>query len=178
MRSLCVVASLVTISAVTGAAQRLTPALLRAEAAGPPTFSTAVQVAPEPGIHQPLLPAVGLGLLGWGAGALAGRAIQGDCIELYCEFEGIFYGGAAGGGLGLAVGAHLGNQRGGSFLLDIVASGVVWGAGYALLRSFADKGDGAGVALTAIVLPPTQLAVTVLVERATGRARARRSPAP
>jgi len=140
--------------------------------------SAYVQVAPEPGIHSPLLGAAGLGLLGWGLGALTGRAIQGDCIKEFCELEGIFYGGAAGGGLGLAVGAHLGNRRRGNVLLNLVVSGAVWAAGYAAMRSFTRNGAGAGVLLTAIVLPPTQLTATVLVERATGRSRARRAEAP
>jgi len=43
------------------------------------------------------------------------------------------------------------------------------------MRSFADGSDGTGVVLTAILLPPTQLLATVLVERASGRARAGRS---
>jgi hypothetical protein len=136
-----------------------------------------VQVA-EPGFQSPLLAAAGLGLVGWGIGALAGHAIQGDCVEEFCEFEGIFYGGAAGGGLGLAVGAHLGNRRRGSFPLDFLASGAMWGVGYALMRSFADKGDDSGVTLTAIVLPPAQLLATVLVERASGRSRGGRAQAP
>ena len=138
--------------------------------------SAPVQVPAEPGIHSPLLAAAGLGALGWGAGALAGHFAQGDCYEDFCELEGIFYGGAAGGGLGLALGAHLGNRRRGNFLLDVAASGAIWGAGYGLIRSFASRDDGVGVALTAILLPPTQLLTTVLVERASGRARAGRSP--
>ena len=135
-------------------------------------------VASEPNIGSPLLAAAGLGLLGWGVGAVAGHAIQGDCFEEYCGLEGIFYGGAAGGGMGLAVGAHLGNRRRGSFPLDVLTSGAVWGVGYALMSSFANDGDGAGVVLTAIMLPPTQLVATVLVERATGHSRAGRLQAP
>jgi len=46
------------------------------------------------------------------------------------------------------------------------------------MSSFANDGDGAGVVLTAIMLPPTQLVATVLVERATGRSRAGRLQAP
>ena len=171
MRSLFLAACLVAGWAAPVTAQRLTSAILRAQSANLPATYSATQVASEPGLHQPLLAAAGLGLLGWGIGALTGHVIQGDCFEEFCEFEGIFYGGAAGGGLGLAIGAHLGNRRRGSFLLDVVASGAVWGAGYALLRSFAESGDGDGVLLTAIVLPPTQLVATVLVERATGRSR-------
>ena len=104
--------------------------------------------------------------------------IQGDCFEEYCGLEGFFYGGVAGVGMGLAVGANLGNRRRGSFPLDVLTSGTVWGVGYALMSSFANDGDGAGVVLTAIMLPPTQLVATVLVERATGRSRAGRLQAP
>ena len=45
-----------------------------------------------------------------------------------------------------------------------------------MMRSFVANDDGNGLALTAILLPPTQLLATVLVERASGRARAGRSP--
>src|SRR5213080_2926597 len=95
--------------------------------------SAPVQVPAEPGIHSPLLAAAGLGVLGWGAGALAGHFAQGDCYEDFCELEGIFYGGAAGGGLGLALGAHLGNRRRGNFPLDVLTSGAGGGVGYALM---------------------------------------------
>ena len=116
--------------------------------------SAPVQVPAEPGIHSPLLAAAGLGVLGWGAGALAGHLVQGDCFEDFCDFEGIFYGGAAGGGLGLALGAHLGNRRRGNFLLDVAASGAVWGVGYGLIRSFASRDDGVGVALAVPLVVP------------------------
>ena len=168
----------------------LTLVLLAARALSqqlPPTFavvhdgiarvvSAPVQAPAEPGVHSPLLAAAGLGVLGWGVGALAVHSMHGDCFGEFCDFEGIFYGGAAGGGLGLALGAHLGNRRRGNFLLDLAASGVVWGAGYAMMRSFVANDDGNGLALTAILLPPTQLLATVLVERASGRARAGRAP--
>lgn len=136
------------------------------------------QVAPEPGFGSPFFAAAGLGVLGWGVGALAGYAIQNDCQIENCQLEGIFYGGAAGGGLGLALGANLGNRRRGNLALDLLASAAVWAVGYAAMSSYAERDDGAGIMLTAIVLPPTQLLTTVLVERVTGRARARRSGAP
>jgi hypothetical protein len=46
------------------------------------------------------------------------------------------------------------------------------------MHSFANNSDDAGLVLTAIVLPPTQLVATVLVERASGRSRAGRPQAP
>jgi len=178
MRSLALSGLLVALAAGRAVSQRLPAPLPSARthvAHGP---AIPAQVTPEPGIHSPLLTAAGLGLLGWGVGALTGHAVQGNCFEEFCEFEGIFYGGAAGGGLGLAVGAHLGNHRRGSFALDVLTSGAVWGLGYALMSSFADNGDDAGVVLTAIALPPTQLVATVLVERASGRSRPGRPQVP
>ena len=178
MRSLALSGLLVALVAGRAVSQRLPTPFPSPRNHDSPGAAIPTQVAPEPDIHSPLLAAAGLGLLGWGVGALTARVVQGDCFEEFCEFEGIFYGGAAGGGLGLAVGAHLGNRRRGNFPLDVLTSGAVWGVGYALMRSFADNGDGGGVLLTAIVLPPTQLVATVLVERATGRSRAGRPQAP
>ncbi|PYP22331.1 MAG: hypothetical protein DMD55_19535 [Gemmatimonadetes bacterium] len=179
MRALVLSGLLVTLVAGRMVSQRLPPPLFpSARTHDLPGAAIRARVASEPNIGSPLLAAAGLGLLGWGVGAVAGHAIQGDCFEEYCGLEGIFYGGAAGGGMGLAVGAHLGNRRRGSFPLDVLTSGAVWGVGYALMSSFANDGDGAGVVLTAIMLPPTQLVATVLVERATGRSRAGRLQAP
>ena len=170
MRALVLSGLLVTLVAGRMVSQRLPPPLFPSAR----THAFPVWLDELRGAWQ----AAGLGLLGWGVGAVAGHAIQGDCFEEYCGLEGIFYGGAAGGGMGLAVGAHLGNRRRGSFPLDVLTSGAVWGVGYALMSSFANDGDGAGVVLTAIMLPPTQLVATVLVERATGHSRAGRLQAP
>jgi hypothetical protein len=169
---------LVSLVAGNAVSQRLPTPFPSARTHGLHGGAIPAQDASEPSLGSPMLAAAGLGLLGWGVGALAGHAIQGDCFEEYCGLEGAFYGGAAGGGMGLAVGAHLGNHRRGSFPLDVLTSGAVWGVGYALMSSFANKGDGAGVLITAIALPPTQLLATVLVERAIGRSRASRSQAP
>ncbi len=116
---------------------------------------------------------VGLGLLGWLAGALVGAAIESDCREDYCQLEGIFFGGAAGGTAGMALGVHLGNGRRGNFALDLLAAAAVWGAGIGL--ALAAEDEGAVAVLVAI--PIVQLGVTVAVERATGRSRARRREA-
>ena len=180
MRSLAVAGLLLTLAVGVGVGQRMPAPFPSYRPDGSPGAPAALQVAPEPGIESPLLAAAGLGLLGWGIGAVTGNAIQGGGCSFVesCDIGGIFYGGAAGGGLGLAVGAHLGNRRRGSFVLDVVASGALWVAGYAAFRSFEDAGDYDGAVLTLIVLPPTQLLATVLVERATGRARARRVQAP
>jgi hypothetical protein len=178
MRALVLSGLLVTLAAGRTVSQRLPTPFLSARTHHLPGAGIPAHVESQPSIGSPLLAAAGLGLLGWGVGALAGHVIQGDCFDDYCDVEGAFYGGDAGGGLGLAVGAHLGNRRRGSFPLDLLTSGAVWGVGYALMSSFADDGDAAGVLLTAIVLPPTQLLATVLVERATGHSRAGRPEAP
>ena len=180
MRSLAVAGLLIALAVGVGVGQRMPAPLVSYRSDGSPRAPAAFQVAPEPGIGSPLLAAAGLGLLGWGVGALTGGAIQGGSCSFVesCDLGGIFYGGAAGGGLGLAVGAHLGNRRRGSFVLDLLASGAVWGAGYAAFSSFEDKGDYDSAVLTLLVLPPTQLLATVLVERLTGQARARRVQAP
>ena len=178
VRSLALSGLVVALAAGRAVSQRLPTPLPSARTHHSLRAAIPAQVAPEPGIHSPLLAAAGLGLLGWGVGALTGYAVQHDCFGEFCGFEGIFYGGAAGGGLGVAVGAHLGNRRRGSFALDVLTSGAVWGLGYAVMHSFANNSDDAGLVLTAIVLPPTQLVATVLVERARGRSRAGRPQAP
>ncbi len=178
LRSLALGGILVTLAVGRVVSQRLPPPLPSAFTNGLPGTAAPVQVAPEPGIGSPIGAAMGLGLLGWGAGALAGHVIQGHCYEEFCGWEGIFYGGAAGGGLGVALGAHLGNRKRGNFALDVLTSGAVWALGYALMRSSVNNNDPVGLGITAIALPPTQLIATVLVERATGRSRDGEPPAP
>jgi hypothetical protein len=137
------------------------------------------EIAPEPGIHSPLLAAAGLGVLGVGVGVLAGVAIGNDCGS-WCTLGTTFLGAGVGGGIGLAVGAHLGNRSRGNLGLDLAASGVVWGVGLAAMlipTAPADSGGGARWPIL-LALPVAQLVATVLVERATGRARARRAPEP
>jgi len=169
MRELALLCVLVTLAVGRVVSQRLPAPFSSAVTNGFPGTATPVQVAPDPGSGSTVGAAVGLGLLGWGAGALAGHLIQGHCYEDFCGWEGVFYGGAAGGGLGLALGAHLGNGRRGNFALDLLTSGAVWGLGYLTMRSCIKNSDAVGLVVTAITLPPTQLAATVLVERATSR---------
>src|SRR2546426_8448869 len=155
MRALVLSGLLVTLAAGRTVSQRLPTPFPSARTHHLAGAAIPAQLESEPSMVSPLLAAAGLGLLGWGVGALAGHAIQGDCFEEYCELEGAFYGGAAGGGMGLAVGAHLGNRRRGSFPLDVLTSGAVWGVGYAPMRSFVDDGGGAGGGVTGLPLPPT-----------------------
>jgi len=143
-----------------------------------PSALVAQQVAPEPRLHSPVLAAAGLGILGWGIGAVGTVLVTPPCDTQHCVFEAIFYGGAAGGGLGLAAGAHLGNRRRGKVLLDLATSGAVWGVAYLVMRSFSEAENYGAMVATAIILPPVQLAATVAVERATGRARARAAGVP
>jgi hypothetical protein len=169
MRKLTLLCVLVTLVVGRAVSQRLTPPFSPAVTNGFHGAASPVQVESDPGSGSTLGAAVGLGLLGWGAGALAGRLIQGHCVEEFCGWEGVFYGGAAGGGLGIALGAHLGNGRRGNFALDLLTSGAVWGLGYLTMRSCIKNSDAVGLVVTAITLPPTQVAATVLVERATSR---------
>src|SRR5947199_5203711 len=136
MRALVLSALLVTLASGSIPRQRPPAPLFPS----PPTHvlpgaAIPARVVSEPSVGSPLLAAAGLGLLGWGVGAVAGHAIQGDCFDEYCGLEGIFYGGAAGGGMGLAVGAHLGNRRRGSFPLDVLTSGAGGGGGSAVVSS-------------------------------------------
>lgn len=178
IRSLSLCALLVTLPVARVVSQRLPPQLPSTLSYGFRSTATPVQVGSEPSGGSTLVAALGLGALGWGVGALAGHVIQGHCYEEFCAWKGIFYGGAAGGGLGLAVGAHLGNRRRGNFALDVLTSGAVWGLGYAMMRSSIKNNDGLGLGITAIALPPTQLVATVLVERATGHSPAEAPAAP
>src|SRR2546421_8600247 len=155
MRFLALSGLLVALSAGRAVSQRLPTPLASARTQHSLGAAIPAQVSPEPGIPSPLLAAAGLGLLGWGVGALTGYAVKGDCFEEFCGFEEIFYGGAAGGGLGVAVGAHLGNRRRGSFALDLLTSRAVWGLGYAVMRSVAHNSGGAGPVLPGTVVPPT-----------------------
>ena len=133
----------------------------------------AAQRAPEPSFARPLFTAAGLGALGWGLGALAGREIEASCTGSHCRGEAVLLGGAAGGGVGLALGANWGNRRRGSLPLDLITSAVVWGAGVALIAKFYRDENWTAGAATGIALPVAQLFATVVVERATGRARDR-----
>jgi hypothetical protein len=161
------------------AGQRLAPAFQSTSTDAPRSGSVRSPVAPPASVGgSSVLAAAGLGLLGWGVGALAGNAIAGDCGVEFCRFEGIFYGGAAGGGLGLALGAHLGNHRRGSFPLDLLASGVVWALGYGAMAYSVAQDNDMGRVITAIVLPPVQLLVTVIIEGATSPPSAPAEKAP
>ena len=85
MRALVLSGLLVTLVAGRMVSQRLPPPLFpSARTHDLPGAAIRARVASEPNIGSPLLAAAGLGLLGWGVGAVAGHAIQGDCFEEYC----------------------------------------------------------------------------------------------
>lgn len=173
MRSLVLSGLLVALAAGRVVGQRLPNSFQFVGAYVPSSTRVPVQVAREPSFFSPLLAGAGLGVLGCGLGTVTGYA-----IDTHGTGGGVLYGCAIGGGLGFAVGAHLGNRRRGSFPLDLLTSGAVWGAGYALLSHFNNTDDLGGILLTAIVLPPTQLLATVVVERVSGHSRAGRTGAP
>lgn len=118
---------------------------------------------------------IALGTLGFFGGGLVGYAAASSCSgDDYCEFRGFLIGAAVGGTLGMATGVHLGNDRKGSLLLDMLTGAGVWGVGIgtAALTGW----DDTATLIAAIGVPIAQLFATVAVERSTGRSReARRS---
>lgn len=117
---------------------------------------------------------VGLGLVGWGLGGLTGAVLSENCADHeddYCQLAAFLVGAAAGGTFGMALGVHLGNHRRGSLPLDFLTGALVWGTGIGIAA--ATGWDDAATTTAAITIPIAQLIVTVAVERATGRARAR-----
>lgn len=94
----------------------------------------------------------------------------------FCALEGAFFGAAALGTIGLATGVHLGNDRRGSYALDLATAGGIWVVAIGLLAA----GDWPETATTVtfFTLPVAQLVATVAVERAVGDRRARQGHAP
>jgi hypothetical protein len=120
------------------------------------------------------LAALGGGVVGFFGGGLVGvgmdRARDRPCGEI-CGLGGFLLGSIVGGSTGMAVGAHLANDRAGNVLLG---SAVTLGTGVvgvlaviAAERVVADR--SAGVLLAAV--PLVQIHVAVTVERASSRRR-------
>jgi hypothetical protein len=120
------------------------------------------------------LAALGGGVVGFFGGGLVGvgidRARDRPCGEI-CGLGGFLLGSLVGGSTGMAVGAHLANDRAGNVLLG---SAVTLGTGVvgvlaviAAERVVADR--SAGVLLAAV--PLVQIHVAVTVERASSRRR-------
>ena len=125
-------------------------------------------------VGGPIVGGMLLGGVGFIAGALVGAAIQNEpgCTE-FCNLEGAFYGAAAGGTSGMALGVHLGNRRRGNLGLDFLTAAGVWGAGFTLFLPLANADNNEAALAVLIALPVVQLGATVAVERATGRSRSR-----
>ena len=115
---------------------------------------------------------IGLGVVGFLVGGLTAHSLAGPCEgEDYSCLEAAFFGAAAGGTFGMALGVHLGNHRRGDLALDFLTGGAVWGLGIGITLAFDDNDTAAGIAF--VTIPIAQLAATVAVERAVGRARLR-----
>lgn len=140
-------------------------------AAGP--SGAGAQVAPEPPLSRPVLAGAGLGVVGFFAGGLTGVELARNCTSSeFCGLVAAFYGAAVGGTVGLGVGVHLGNRRRGSLPLDVLTGAAIWGAGIGTVNATDANETGMWVAFVAV--PIAQLASAIAVERAVGRARARR----
>ena len=114
---------------------------------------------------------IGLGLTGFLSGAFAGHALTRGCgaKDGACNFEAIFYGAAAGGTFGMALGVHLGNMRQGNLGLDFLTGAAIWGAGIGIAAA-SQWNEPVGIGAF-IVIPIAQLFATVAVERAIGKKR-------
>ena len=145
---------------------------LAAQTVEPARDSTAMS---DDSSNRDYLYGIALGTLGFFSGGMVGWAAASGCsADDYCEFRGFLLGAAIGGTLGMATGVHLGNDRKGNLLLDMLTGAGVWGIGIgtAALTGW----DDTATLIAAIGVPVAQLFATVAVERATGRAReARRS---
>lgn len=123
-------------------------------------------------VISPILAGAGLGIAGFVAGGLTGAALARDCTgSEYCVLQAAFFGAAAGGTVGLAVGVHLGNHQRGSLPLDLLAGAVAWGTGIGIAA--ASDWDETVTWVAFATIPLAQLASTVAVERAVAHARAR-----
>lgn len=115
---------------------------------------------------------LGLGLVGFTAGALAAAEMAEGCSSHeFCQLEAAFYGAAAGGTFGMALGVHLGNMRRGNVAVDFVTGAAIWGAGIGIAA--ASGWDDTVTTVAFVMIPIVQLVSTVAVERAIGRSRLR-----
>ena len=116
--------------------------------------------------------ATGIGAAGFVAGFLAAAdAVGGDCEELDC-LEAGFYGAAALGTFGVALGSHLGNRRRGNLGLDFAVAAGIWGLGIGPLLLAGNSGNGAAVLLVAV--PIAQVIVATALDRSVGRKKERK----
>jgi hypothetical protein len=123
----------------------------------------------EPAVGDVVAAGMGLGAAGFLAGGLTAASFSRGCTSgEYCQLAAVFYGAAAGGTLGMAVGVHLGNRRRGNLALDFMTGAAIWIAGIAVVSS-SDWDEGV-TKIAFVAIPAGQLAGTVAVERAVGRA--------
>ena len=113
------------------------------------------------------------GLLGAVVGAAAGAAIASDQDEDAQAGEpwvdaawGAAVGGAAGESIGLGTGVWLSNGKQGNLLIDIVASLVIGGIGFAVLSN---NQDPPVAPIVLVVTPLLQLGATIALERKTAK---------
>src|SRR5204863_1465661 len=110
---------------------------------------------------------LGLGVVGFLAGGAAGLGLSHNCSGELCQLPAMFFGAAAGGTLGMALGVHLGNGRRGNLATDCLAGAGVWGIGMTTLL-LTGGWKPTGTTVLAVAVPVAQLVTTVLVEQATG----------
>ena len=125
----------------------------------------------QPSVAWPIAAGLALGTAGWFAGALLALEIEKDCGEGLCVLDEVIFLGAATGTTGLAFGVHLGNGRRGNLFLDLLTAGAVWGTGFVIFVT--SNNQDLAIPL-AVLVPVGQQATTTVVERAKGRAKARR----
>lgn len=128
-----------------------------------------VSPAVRPSFVDVAWPGAAMGAGGFLVGGLAGIAIA-DCPgtenDGICALEGAFFGAGVLGTIGLATGVHLGNDRRGSYALDLVTAGGIWGLTIGVLA--ANDWPDTATTVAFVTLPIAQMIATVAVERATG----------
>lgn len=113
---------------------------------------------------------IAIGAAGFTAGALLGAALEGDCDGFACADEAFLVGSAL-GAIGAGAGVHLGNGSRGNVWLTLLTSVGIGMAGAAAAVGINDDPGSQIVAVSTIVV---QMIATTEVERATGRAKARK----
>ena len=164
----------VTLLLVTPMLLATVPALGGAQHLSPLTLNDQQETTQGQGsAGSSILAGIGLGLAGFAIGGLTASGIASDCTshEL-CQLEAAFYGAAAGGTFGMALGVHLGNKRRGNLALDFVTGAAIWGAGIGIAA--ASDWDDTVTPVAFVMIPIVQLVSTVAVERAVGQSRLRR----
>ena len=115
------------------------------------------------GLGRPILG----GLIGGAVGSLAALpAVAGCTAGDECIFP-LLAGGIMGESVGVPLGVHLAERRGGSLLVGTVASLGIAGLGVAAIGYVGDSGSPP-VAISVLV-PVAQIAVSTFIERRTGR---------